>query len=256
MRVSTTLPEFLLDSANIRQALWMHFLAEIPQTNSPNRQPEWIKWGFVLTWLPTANANANAETTGQPSGCTAAPEVTYKVALVVFEPPVETMERLVHLVQSSNWTDVTVDPYVLVDVALVSWYHRIDRIAWEVTDLVRTDEKDIFRRARMLQSNESTIADLDLHQIHTSAKNAIFMLEALDAAIRLVDMALLGHESLRQRSGEVWENTHRRLRHRNELFQSTKLRTVSSQARIKNTVDLVCTTQTTNGCFQFCTLNT
>jgi hypothetical protein len=199
----------------------MHFLVEIPRTNSStpeNRQPEWLKWGFFLTWLPTRRA------------------ATYTVALIVFEPPVETLERLLEFVRSPNWTDVTVDPYVLVDIALVSWYHRVDKVAWEVTNLIRNDERDIFGYAQKLQSNEWA---LDLHQIHTNAKNAIFMLEALDAAIRQVDMALLEHKSIPKQGEKLWENTHRLLRHRLELFQSTKLRTTSSQARIKNTIDLV-----------------
>jgi hypothetical protein len=92
----------------------------------------------------------------------------------------------------------------------------------------------------MLKSTaESGVTDLDLHRIHTSAKNAIFMLEALDAAIRLVDSTLSDHELFGKRGDRVWENTHRHLHHRRELFHSTKLRTISCQARIKNTIDLV-----------------
>jgi hypothetical protein len=153
---------------------------------------------------------------------------------------VDTLRRLFDFVQSAHWTAATVDPYVLVDIALVSWYHRIDEVAWMVTDLIREDEVDIFKRARMLPSTaKSTVTDLDLHRIHTNAKNAIFMVEALDAAIRIVDLALSDHELSGRRGDKVWENTNLRLQHRRELFHSTRLRTISSQARIKNTVDLV-----------------
>ena len=145
-------------------------------------------------------------------------------------------------VLSPSWTDVTVDPFKLVDIALASWYERIDKIAWDVTNLIRADEEEIFNRARMLRPNMAiTNTDLDLHRIHTSAKDAIFMLEALDTAIRSVDMALSAHMALpgsQAREG-MWENTHRLLRHRSELFHSTRLRTLSSQERIRNTVDLV-----------------
>ncbi|KAK4118233.1 hypothetical protein N657DRAFT_694550 [Parathielavia appendiculata] len=209
------------------ETLWMHFLAEIPGSNTPDRQPEWLKWGFVLTWLPKVATSSAA-----------VQDSAYTVSLIVFQPPVETMDHLVRLVRSSNWMDATVDPYVLVDIALVSWYHRIDKVAWQVTKLIRTDEEDVFRRVQLLRSKEFSVADLDLHRLHTSLKNAIFMLEGLDAAIRLVELALLEHESPRRRRGQVWENTHRLLRHRGELFQSTKLRTVSSQARVKNSIDL------------------
>ncbi|KAK4234186.1 hypothetical protein C8A03DRAFT_47425 [Achaetomium macrosporum] len=221
--------------ADGRMTLWMHFLVEIPRTETPERQPDWLKWGLVLSWLPKARA--------QTPGCHARPGpepgAAYTVALIVFQPPVDVLDRLIRFVQSARWTDANVDPYVLVDIALVSWYHRIDKVAWEVTNLVRQDEVDIFERARMLPSTaDSTVTDLDLHRIHTNAKNAIFMIEALDAAIRAVDAALADHEVLGQRRDKVWENTHLHLQYCRELFHSTRLRTVSSQARIKNTVDL------------------
>lgn len=203
--------------------------------DSPDRQPEWLKWGFVLTWLPKLGPT--------PSGST---PPTYTISLILFEPPVETMERLIDFVLSPNWTDAVADPYVLVDIALVSWYHRIDKVSWEVTNLVRTDEENVFRRTRMLDSTTNAMsamaADFDLHQIHTSAKNAVFMIEALDAAIRLSDAALSDHKAqggTSANNNRVWLSTHQLLRHRRELFHSLRLRTVSCQARIKNTVDLV-----------------
>ncbi|KAK1757076.1 hypothetical protein QBC47DRAFT_451539 [Echria macrotheca] len=208
------------------ETLWMHFLSEVPSTDAgSNRQPEWLKWGFILTWTPKPATSAPTRHT---------------VSLIAFDPPVETMQRLVSLLRSPSWTDVTVDPYLLVDIALASWHERIDQVAWEVNRMVRADEEDVFRRARMLRSSDTAIVDLDLHRIHTSAKNAIFMVEALDAAIRSVDLALVNHGLLRGTApgNDIWENTDRRLRHTCELFHSTKLRTASDQARIKNTVDL------------------
>ncbi len=215
-------------------ALWMHFLAGIPMVDSPDRQPEWLKWGFVLTWLPSLQ--------GGPEGTTL--QTTYTVSLILFQPPVETLQRLIAFVQSPSWTEAMADPYVLVDLALLSWYHRIDKAAWDVNTLIRTEEQDIFRRTRTFRSTSdkvSAIAEIDLHRIHTSAKNAVFMIESLDSAIRLVDAALSDHEEwCGDKGSRAWLNIHRRLRHRGELFQSSRLRTVSSQARIKNTVDLVC----------------
>ncbi|KAH6857054.1 hypothetical protein B0I37DRAFT_390079 [Chaetomium sp. MPI-CAGE-AT-0009] len=219
-----------------RDVLWMHFLSAVPHMDSPNRQPEWIQSGFILTWLPRTVQAQTPNPSSDPRGLT---QMTYAVGLVLFQPPVDVLQRLVEFVQSPKWRTATSDPYILADVALVGWYHRIDELAWDVTSLVRTEEQDIFQRARMLKSTtESTVTDLDLHRMHTSAKNAVFMIEALDAAIRLVDSTLSDHELFGQRGDRVWENTQRHLRHRRELFHSTKLRTVSCQARIKNTVDL------------------
>lgn len=222
----------------------MHFLGEIPRIDAVDRQPDWLKWGFLLTWQPKVQTSTAHGPSAAVEVTPAAPTTTaasHAVTLIVFQPPVETLERLIWFVRSPDWTDATLDPYVLVDIALFTWHQRIDKVAWEVTDLIRADEKDIFHQGRTLRSTGSAAAAPDLHRIHSSAKNAILMLETLDAAIRLVDMAMTGHESLVKRAGSerVWENTHRILRHRGELFQSTRLRTASSQARIKNTVDLV-----------------
>ncbi|KAK4168367.1 hypothetical protein QBC43DRAFT_117290 [Cladorrhinum sp. PSN259] len=211
------------------ETLWMHFMSEVPSTDPTNKQPHWLKWAFILTWKPATAPGGSA---------------TYKVTLIAFEPPVETLKQLVDILRSPNWTDVTVDPYMLVNLALGSWHERIDKVAWEVNDMVRAEEEDVFRRARTVRSTKTTsISDLDLHRIHTSAKYAIFMVEALDAVTRSVDLALSGHsDSLhahaKNNNVRCWENTHRRLQHTSELFHSTKLRTASAQARMKNTIDL------------------
>jgi hypothetical protein len=202
----------------------MHFLGENPEVDT--RDPAWLKWGFILTWQPRNSSTL----------------ASFTITLLVFQPPVETLTQLMQFVQSPHWTDVTLDPYALVSICLASWHQRIDEVAWEVNStMVRADETDIFQRARTLRRTAVSALDLDLHRIHTSAKHAIFMTEAMDAAIRSVDLALSGHETLRDQvvDSRLWENTHRRLQHSGELFQSTKLRTASAQARIKNTVDLV-----------------
>ncbi|KAK4173350.1 hypothetical protein QBC36DRAFT_336027 [Triangularia setosa] len=226
------------------ETLWMHFLVKIPTTASqPNMEEGWLKWGFVMTWQPKPARSQ------QPSAG-AAVKPDYSVTLIAFQPPLESIEALVGFILSPTWTHVNADPYVLVDVALSSWYQRVDRLAWDVTHLVRTDEKHLFQRAKMLQSANSKssflhFSSLDLHGIHTSAKNAIYLVEALDAILRAVDRVLSAHKELLPDStnkwrteNRIWDNTHRLLRYRSELFHSTRLRIVSSHERIKNTVDL------------------
>ncbi len=56
--------------------------------------------------------------------------------------------------------------------------------------------QDIFSRARNLRVGKTRIKDLDLGRIHTNAKNAIFMIEGLDAAVRVAEMALIAQRSL------------------------------------------------------------
>ncbi|KAK4223942.1 hypothetical protein QBC38DRAFT_424511 [Podospora fimiseda] len=206
------------------ETLWMHFLSEVPSTDPSNPHPDWLKWAFILEWHPVTSESTT----------------TYAVSLIVFQPPAETLKLLVQLLQSPNWTDVTIDPYILVNLSLSSWHERIEQVAWDVKDLVRTDETDIFRRAQSVRSTKVTTSDLNLHRLHTNAKNAIFMVEALDAIIRSADLALSDHASFPSHTGyqHVWENTHRRLQHTSELFHSSRLMTASVQARIKNTIDL------------------
>ncbi|KAH8881790.1 hypothetical protein GQ53DRAFT_667085, partial [Thozetella sp. PMI_491] len=206
------------------ETMWMHFLVEYPG-DLPQHQPRWLRSGLVMTW-------------DQPDSGGSFVEGPYSVRLIVFSPPAEMLRRLSKFIISPQWKDATIDPYVLIDLALFSWYETVDRIAWLVTKRVRADEVDIFSRAQNLRVTQTRIKDLDLGRIHTNAKNAIFMIEGLDAAIRLVSMALLEHESLPERDSVVWRNTHRSLRHQSELFHSSRLRTLSSRDRIKNTTDL------------------
>jgi len=80
---------------------------------------------------------------------------------------------------------------------------------------------------------------VDLSVLHTVAKNAIFMIEGLNAVLRTLDSATASHADATHNTSRHWKNIHRSLRYRAELFQSTMLRTVSSQERIKNVIDLV-----------------
>ncbi|KAL2163775.1 hypothetical protein VTH06DRAFT_5834 [Thermothelomyces fergusii] len=213
-----------------RETLWMHFLAGVALVDEPNEQSEWIKWGFALTWLPKT-ASCDDTVLVQLRG-------VYSVVMVTFAPPDKVAHALSDFIDSRRWTNATVDPYVLVDIALLSWYRFLDRLVWGVTTLVRIEEQDVFDRTRLLLSDESSVGNLDLHRLHTSAKNAVFMLEALDAALRLVEAAVSAHEDWAPRDNTVSENTHRNLRHRLELFHSTRLRVLSCQASINNTVNL------------------
>ncbi|CAP71653.1 uncharacterized protein PODANS_6_60 [Podospora anserina S mat+] len=226
------------------ETLWMHFLVKIPTTASqPNQHEPWLKWGFVMTWKPKPMTPTERDTV-EPENS------EYCVTFLAFQPPLESIQALVTFILSSTWNHVNNDPYVIVDVALSSWYQRVDSIAWDVTHLVRTDEKRLFERAKILETTDPSshsrhLSSLDLHGIHTSAKNAIYLTEALDAILRAVDRVLSAHKELLhdpknkwRTEDRTWENTHRLLRYRSELFNSTRLRIVSSHERIKNAVDL------------------
>ena len=107
----------------------MHFLVEVPNPDSPNDQPQWIKSGLVLKFSPRSHGHSNANSS-----------TVYTVKLIMFRPPVEMFAKAVSFIQSDKWADAIRDPYLLIDLALTSWYERIDEVAWSVTSLVRDDE--------------------------------------------------------------------------------------------------------------------
>ena len=70
------------------------------------------------------------------------------------------LQRLAGFIISTKWETATRDPYVLVDIALYSWYERIDRVAWDITHLARRHEKVQF--ATMKQEKAQREMELEV----------------------------------------------------------------------------------------------
>lgn len=90
------------------------------------------------------------------------------------------------------------------------------------------------------------------------------MLEAVDATLRSLDAAIAHHQELSytislppknkkeedrsidlvngtsDKRSPIWRATHGMLLHRRELFQATRLRTISVEKRLTNIINLVC----------------
>jgi hypothetical protein len=90
-----------------------------------------------------------------------------------------------------------------------------------------------------LESSLFSSTAVDLNELHGIAKNLIFMLESLDAALRALDAAIASHCETRHACSEMWRATHSSLLYRRELFHATRLRILSVDNRVKNIINLV-----------------
>ena len=65
------------------------------------------------------------------------------------------------------------------------------------------------------------------------------MIEGLDAILRLLESVLKYHDEMMSGGLPISETIERALKYRKELFHSTRLRTLSSEQRVKNVISLV-----------------
>ncbi|KAK3324843.1 hypothetical protein B0H66DRAFT_587731 [Apodospora peruviana] len=191
------------------ESIWLHFLGEMPSQQLDDPISRWIHFGFFMTWTPCKVADGDRQKHFPWAE---------KLTLVVFEPPAPLLEMISSrlLVDKSKWSEALEDPYVLLDMAFHAWYQRIEEASWEMTFRTRDVEKTVFNEARMMQGPQPRLPEIDLTLAHAIAKNAIYRLEGLDAILRCLELAVQFHE----------------------LFHSTRLRSLSSQSRIKNVIDL------------------
>jgi hypothetical protein len=90
------------------------------------------------------------------------------------------------------------------------------------------------------------VNQLDFRRPHIIAKDTIYMLEVLDAAILCLESVSNRHHVLRENnpSGlktDIWENTEQSLEYKKQLFHSTKLRISSTSQRMHTAINLVST---------------
>lgn len=90
--------------------------------------------------------------------------------------------------------------------------------------------KSIFEHSAQLGIDSSEQLAINYNSIHDLAKDAIHMVEGLDAVLRSLECALRYHsemEKLQKDDLAIWEATHRSLDYRKEMFHSTRLRMLS-----------------------------
>ncbi|KAJ6444935.1 para-nitrobenzyl esterase [Purpureocillium lavendulum] len=137
-----------------------------------------------------------------------------------------------------DWEDVLVDPYLLLNMAFGTWYQLVDEKAWEVLDLARASEKTVFEEAAALEGRAFASLTINYHHIHAVAKEALHMIEGVDAVLRSLASATQAHAEMDARDTTVWKAAHDALQHRAEMFFSTRLRLASIDQRLKNCINL------------------
>lgn len=97
----------------------------------------------------------------------------------------------------------------------------------------------IFEHSAQLDTDSSQLLNIDYHGIHNLAKDAIHLVEGLDAALRSLECALRCHSEIEKHDPVIWNATHDALHHRREMFHSTRLRMLSVEQRLKNVINMV-----------------
>jgi hypothetical protein len=188
------------------------------------------------------------------------PEPSRQVTLICFQPLPGLWLAINRLFKSDCWEDVLKDPYLLINASLEAWHELIDESAWKLLDLSRQAERvrfssslpiskeffvselngqSTFEHSAQLGSNGSERIAINYNGIHNLAKDAIHMVEGLDAVLRSVECALRCHSEKEKDDSVVWTATHNALQYRKEMFHSTRLRMVSVEQRLKNVINLV-----------------
>jgi hypothetical protein len=186
------------------------------------------------------------------------PEPSRQVTLICFRPVAGTWLAINRLFKSDSWEDVLKDPYLLINASFETWYEFINERAWKLLDLSRAAEKVryscfrleeflvancngqiIFEHSAQLDTDSSQLLNIDYHGIHNLAKDAVHLVEGLDAVLRSLECALRYHSEIEKHDPIIWNATHDALHHRREMFHSTRLQMLSVEQRLKNVINMV-----------------
>jgi len=96
------------------------------------------------------------------------------------------------------------DPYLLINASFETWYELVDESAWNLLDLSREaervcyscfrlgckdflvadcNEQSTFEHSAQLEIDSSKLLAIDYNGIHSLAKDAIHLVEGLDAVL-------------------------------------------------------------------------
>jgi len=152
------------------------------------------------------------------------------------------------------------DPYLLINASFETWYELIDESAWKLLDLSREAERvryscfrlgckeflvancngqSTFEHSAQLEIDSSKLLAIDYNGIHNLAKDAIHLVEGLDAVLRSLECVLRYHGEIEKHDSVIWKATHDALHYRREMFHSTRLRMLSVEQRLKNVINMV-----------------
>ncbi|KAL6401224.1 hypothetical protein AUP68_16953 [Ilyonectria robusta] len=168
-----------------------------------------------------------------------------RISMVCFQSTVELVDRVNILHHSPTWGYVLEDPFRLLEIIFESWFYRVDDVSWIITKAARRIEQDTFNFVHSGRTARRHVKLLDFRRPHVIAKDTIYMLEGLDAALLCLESVSSRHRTFRENNPcglhtDEWENTEQSLEYRKQLFHSTKLRTTSTNQRMQTAINLKC----------------
>lgn len=110
-------------------------------------------------------------------------------------------------------------------------------LPWDVFS--DTVVQKMFRQSAAFEEEGPDLVPVDYGYIHAVSKDAIHLLEGVDAALRSMECTIQAQSETRTVDTFASSTARDALRHRKELFHSTRLRLVSIDQRLKNIINLV-----------------
>ncbi|KAH7244534.1 uncharacterized protein BKA55DRAFT_574050 [Fusarium redolens] len=231
------------------EVTWLHLLIPLPskglkqlRDKGGERDDEdhrvWLKPWVFLRW-----SLGNGHDT-EPGRCR-----LRRISMLCFQSTIELVDRVNMLHQSPTWEYVLDDPFQLIQIIFESWFCRVDDVSWGVTRAARRTEQEVFNFVRCGRTVPRHIGQIDFRRPHIIAKDTIYMLEVLDAAILCLESVSNRHHALRENNSsgfntDKWENTEQSLEYKKQLFHSTKLRILSTNQRMQTAINLLFSVQT------------
>lgn len=97
----------------------------------------------------------------------------------------------------------------------------------------------VFEQSAALEAEASDLLAIEYNRNHALAKDAIYLVEGLDAVLRSLECTIRAHDEMDKHDFALWQATKDALNHRREMFHSTRLRLASIDQRLKNVINLV-----------------
>ncbi|OCK88216.1 uncharacterized protein K441DRAFT_682026 [Cenococcum geophilum 1.58] len=231
---------------------WLHFICkiiEIEEVEVMLHRPrqggirwqltdnfrDWYRPGFILVdgsknpgALSLSRSGSTRTTVNQPGG----------VTLICFMAPEGLMRRFSTLLDHPEWEDVLEDPFILYDIILEELYLILDAMVRTLGKVFNGVEHDTNEKTADL--NGAT-GDIDFGMLHKVARNVIYMREATDCAVNMVESLRAHHDygyTERDPMPPVARGTQISLHYKKDLMVSTQAKVNSLEKRMQNIIGL------------------
>ncbi|KAF2878578.1 hypothetical protein BDV95DRAFT_601229 [Massariosphaeria phaeospora] len=232
--------------------VWFHLLSlDIPKLSGDEAQlrkqkgpfySDWVKPGFVLKLERCQTTPAQSCSTTSSTGIsvplsqTAPPQNHSCITLFCFGAPPTLGDRMKVLKGTATGSDLSKDPYALVDIVFEEMHQHMDKAAWGLaTDFGKIETRTL----ELAPPYGVDVDEIDFTRLHVLAKNVLYLRENIDAAGCTLESLRNQHERLPS-SGPVAdkETLQQAFVYRKTMFESTQRRLASLDKRMANIIEL------------------